>query len=59
MVAAQAALATAVAEPPPPADDGANTPLDDPYLPDPGDPDIFEPEDGPGEESSPLNPADD
>jgi hypothetical protein len=35
------------------------TPLDDPYMPPAGDPDIFAPEDGPGEEPSPLNPADD
>jgi hypothetical protein len=32
------------------------TPLDDPYVPPAGDPDIFAPDDGPGEEPSPLNP---
>ncbi len=35
------------------------TPLEDPYVPPAGDPDIFAPEDGPGEEPSPLNPQGD
>lgn len=35
------------------------TPLDDPYVPPAGDPDVFAPEDSAGEEPSPLNPADD
>jgi hypothetical protein len=34
------------------------TPLDDPYVPPAGDPDIFAPEQ-PSEEPSPLNPAGD
>lgn len=34
------------------------TPLEDPYMPPAGDPDIFAPEDSPGEAPSPLNPAD-
>jgi len=37
----------------------APTPLEDPYLPPAGDPDITEPEDGPGDEPSPLNPQGD
>ncbi len=40
-------------EPPPP------TPLEDPYVPPAGDPDIFAPEGGPGEDPSPLNPQGD
>ncbi len=36
----------------------APSPLADPYEPDPGDPDPFASEDAPGEEPSPLNPAD-
>jgi hypothetical protein len=39
--------------PPPP------TPLEDPYVPPAGDPDIFAPEGGPGEVPSPLNPQGD
>ncbi len=56
LLAAQAAAAThgkllrQQEEFPPP------TPLDDPYVPPAGDPDIFAPDDGPGEEPSPLNP---
>lgn len=36
----------------------APSPLADPYVPEPGDPDPFASEDAPGEEPSPLNPAD-
>ena len=36
----------------------APSPLADPYEPEPGDPDSFASEDAPGEEPSPLNPAD-
>ncbi|MGI9402993.1 MAG: hypothetical protein ACR2OF_00600 [Hyphomicrobium sp.] len=40
------------------ADAETPSPLGDPYEPEPGDPDPFASEDAPGEEPSPLNPAD-
>jgi len=53
MAAPQGGLVRQQEEFPPP------TPLEDPYVPPAGDPDILAPEDGPGEEPSPLNPQGD
>ena len=53
MAAPQGGLVRQQEEFPPP------TPLDDPYVPPAGDPDILAPEDGPGGEPSPLNPQGD
>jgi len=46
------------AEPLEEQDAEAPSPLGDPYVPEPGDPDPFASEDAPGEEPGPLNPAD-
>jgi len=62
LVAGQASLASAApgeATEPQQEEFPQPTPLDDPYLPPAGDPDILAPEDGPGQDPSPLNPGED
>jgi len=59
IIAAQAFAVSAYAqESSPPADDSMNTPLDDPNLPDPGDPDTFTSDEAQIDGASPMDPTD-